>query len=309
VLALSLVPSAVVAQPRRAPPRRVPQRPPVRTAPDPLPPEPPPPPPALVSRPLEPPPEAPPPPPAPAPSREEPLRPNALDLAVSGRAFARELSYSGPVSPARPYVLDAAPSVRVDLAWHPAAHVTRGAATWFGLAGQYEMALGLQSTDSAGARYSTAAWSAMAGLRVRFPIEVPGLDLAALVGWRMQSFQVRNQRGAALSAVPDLDVQALQLGVTARIPLATPLALTLDAAYLHGFDLGAMGQRFPGSSTAGVLATAGLALRIVWKLELRAAFEMRLWAHTLGRPTGGVDAPRSAEDRYLGGTFGLAVRL
>jgi hypothetical protein len=149
----------------------------------------------------------------------------------------------------------------------------------------------------------------MAGLRVRFPIDIAGLDLAALVGWRLQSFQVRNDRGAAISAVPDLDVQALQLGVAARIPLATPLALTLDAAYLHGLDLGAMGQRFPGSSTAGVLATAGLALRIVWKLELRAAFEMRLWAHTLGRPAGAVDAPRSAEDRYLGGTFGLAVRL
>lgn len=307
MLALSLCPAAVVAQPRRAPPRRAPRRPPPRTAPEPLPPEPPPPPPPLVSRPLEPPPEPPPPPPPPPPA--EAPRPNALDLAVSGRAFARELSYSGPVSPARPYVLDAAPSVRVDLAWHPAAHVTRGAATWFGLAAQYEMALGLQSTDSSGTRYTTAAWTAMAGLRVRFPIDVPGLDLAALLGWRMQSFQVRNDRGAALSAVPDLDVQALQLGVAARIPLATPLALTLDAAYLHGLDLGAMGQRFPGSSTAGVLATAGLALRLVWKLELRAAFEMRLWAHTLGRPAGAADAARSAEDRYLGGTFGLAVRL
>ncbi|MFO0624405.1 MAG: hypothetical protein U0325_02220 [Polyangiales bacterium] len=235
--------------------------------------------------------------------------PNALDLAVSGRVFARELSYAGPVAPARPYVVDAAPAVRVDLAWHPAAHVTRGAATWFGLAGQYEMVVGLQSTDSSGARYTTAAWSAMAGLRVRFPIEVEGLDLAALVGWRMQSFHVRNDRGAALTAAPDLDVQALQLGVAARIPLATPIALTLDAAYLHGLDLGAMGQRFPGSSTAGVLATAGLAVRIAWKLEFRAAFEMRLWAHALGRPAGAVDAARTAEDRYLGGTFGLALRL
>ena len=45
------------------------------------------------------------------------------------------------------------------------------------------------------------------------------------------------------------------------------------------------------------------------KVALRAAFEMRLWAHSLGRPAGGVDAPRSAEDRYLGGTLGLAVRL
>lgn len=236
-------------------------------------------------------------------------RPNALDLALSGRVFARELSLSGPVSPTRPYSLDAAPSARIDVAWHPASHFTRGPATWFGIAAQYELAFGLQSTDSAGVRYDTSAWSALAALRVRFPIEVEGLDVALLVGWRIQSFQVRSDTGATPNSVPDTDLQALHLGVAARVPLATPLALTLDAAYLHGLDQGDLGARYPGTSTAGVQVSAGLALRLVWRLELRAAFEMRLWSHSLGRPTGAADAERSAEDRYLGGTFGLAVRL
>lgn len=129
------------------------------------------------------------------------------------------------------------------------------------VAAQYELSVGLQSTDSSGARYETIAWSALAALRVRLPIEVEGLNVAALVGWRMQSFQVRSDRGATLNTVPDLDAQALHVGVAARIPLARPIALTLDVAYLHGLDLGAIGQRFPASSTLGVQATAGLALR------------------------------------------------
>lgn len=171
------------------------------------------------------------------------------------------------------------------------------------------MAVGLESADSAGVRYQTSAWSAFAALRVRFPIEVEGLDVALLVGWRMQSFQVRSEAGATPSGVADMDLSALHFGVAARIPVVERLALSLDAAYLYGLDQGALGAQFPSTSTAGLQAGVGLAVRVVSKLEVRAGFELRLWSHSLGRPAGAVEADRSAEDRYLGGSLGLALRL
>jgi len=120
---------------------------------------------------------------------------------------------------------------------------------------------------------------------------------------------VRDESGRALAAVPDMDVHALHVGVSARIPLPARLALTVDAAYLHGLAQGAFGDRFPGTSTAGVQAGAGLAVRLPLNLEVRAAFEMRLWLHDLGAPANVRVASSSAEDLYLGGHLGLALRL
>lgn len=223
--------------------------------------------------------------------------------------FARSLSYQENVGPARPYSLGLAPALRVDLAWHPGAHVTRGAGSWFGVAAQYETAFALTSTDRDGTRYETSAWSAFAALRVRAPIAVKDLDLALLVGWRLQSFRVRDGSGGVVATVPDMDVHALHVGLTARIPLLRRLALTLDAAYLHGLALGAFEDRFPGTTTAGVQAGAGLAVRLPYHLEVRAAFEMRLWMHSLGAPPNVRESASYADDLYLGGSLGLALRL
>lgn len=314
-LALVLTAPTALAQPRRRPVR--PPRRPVPTQPSPpptyVPPEPPRPIPSLhTSDPGDPfsgnaPPPSP--PPSTSPPAETPDRPNALDLAVSARMFSRDLTYRENVGPARPYALGLAPAVRVDLAWHPGAHFTAGAGALFGLAAQFETAFALTSTDRGGARYETSAWSAFAALRVRLPIAVKDLDVAALAGWRLQSFTVRDESGSALATVPDMDVHALHFGVAARIPLPTRLALTLDAAYLHGLALGAFGDRFPGTSTMGVQASAGIAVRLPYHLEVRAGFEMRLWMHTLGAPPNVRVSAAYADDLYLGGSVGLALRL
>ncbi len=48
-------------------------------------------------------------------------------------------------------------------------------------------------------------------------------------------------------------------------------------------------------------------MRAPFSRPVRAALAIAM--AIMAMPTSAVDAPRSAEDRYLGGTFGLAVRL
>lgn len=239
-----------------------------------------------------------------------PPRPAALDVRVGGGVAGRSFWYTDDLfSALRPYYLPIAASVGGALEWYPGAHFTAGPGSWFGVigGGQYLFA---NSTDAQGRPYTTRAFDAYGGVRVRFPWRF--LDPGVSVSYVYQGFSI--DRSAVSLAPPSglfsVAWQSLRLGLSLRAQLHPRVSLYAAGAYLVVLSSGELGsqQALSRLSAGGADATLGVGIHLVAGLEARVEASWRRYFFSANaRPGDSYVAGGGVDDNY-GATVSLAWR-
>jgi hypothetical protein len=233
--------------------------------------------------------------------------PVALRLSVGGRAFSRRFYFTDDLFGALGgYRLRLAPAVLVDAEWYPAAHFTSGLASALGLALGAEYALGLSSVAPDGTVYSTRVQRLRAALQVRFR---PGaVELTPFAGFVWQAFSVDDIPGLPL---PDVDVQGIRAGLSARAPLSGPLGLTAHVAGIYPLSTGEIGSSawFPRMVIGGLDTSVGITFALQRALELRLTGEYSRFWSTLNPEPGDPFIAGGALDFSWGATLAATLTL
>jgi hypothetical protein len=237
-------------------------------------------------------------------------RPPALDIALTGRLFARHLSYTSDLfGQFRNYDLAAGPAAALRIDIFPGAWFTRGAGAHIGitLAGDYAFGISSVYADAPGQTFATQSWGFSGGVRGRVPIGP--VELGAVVAYGMQTFTVGAPQDGDDPGVPDVQYQYLRFGLTGRFALGSRVAITAEGAFLYVLSIGEMKDRFfPRATANGAEASLGLAIVTVAGLEVRAGVDIRRYFYGMHSQPGDEFVAGGAVDQYMGAFLGLAWR-
>lgn len=220
----------------------------------------------------------------------------ALDVALSGRWFARIFAYNQDLfGELRNYSLLAAPLVNANVEWYPGAHFTQGVGAYFGIVGSVSLPFAISSRDSAGTQYATSALAFDAGIRGRFPIA--SHELGVHVTYGQQRYALDNRAGGSPTGmdpgVPAVGYQNVRPGLSARLALGERAALLVGASALIVLSAGEIAEQyFSRASVYGLEAQLGLAIKVFGGLELRVLTDARRYVYAM-RPM--------VQDRWIAG--------
>jgi len=247
--------------------------------------------------------------PAPRPAPEPPPAPAARQWLVAaelgGFLAKRDLSYSGASGPLLEHHVPgmAGPAARLELfplSFQP------GSLRGLGLSVDYARTVLLQTKTPAGSKLDTTGSRLAGGLQWRLPpLSSLGLVLVPSLGYESRQLTV----SPAIDGLPDARLSGLRGGLALELPLASRLALLLDAGYLHWLTARELVKGTPaffsGGSAYGLELGAGLALQLLGPISVRALAGYGITRYSLGSPTGSY-AARSATDAVL--RAGAALR-
>ena len=244
--------------------------------------------------------------------------PNALDIAVYGRAFYRRLSYNDDIYGAlRGYKLQLGPAFKLAMTWYPGAHFTDSFGAHIGLEASYERAFGIDSVRKSDmAVFPTRSQDWLVGLRGRIPLDAHMFSLG--LGYGQHYFIVENVEGSAgertdQPEVPQVSYKFVRLHIDARLHVAAGFFVTLGAGYRIVLDQGGISDPiwFPKSDVGGVEVDLMLGYRLENGLEMRLGFDYRRYFYSMNVDINDEDfswVAGGALDQYLGGSLGIAWR-
>jgi hypothetical protein len=163
------------------------------------------------------------------------------------------------------------------------------------------------SVDTSCARYGF-------GLRYRMPLTARGpgaIVLGGSIGYGAYRFTFDE---STLPEQSDLEVpraryDLVRFGVDVRTPIG-PVVLVGSAAFLHGFSVGALGNRTPSGTAEGVEAAIGLAVHLWRPVSVQASARYAAMFFALEPMKGREgDQPGSVVDSYVTLSMGPVISL
>jgi len=243
--------------------------------------------------------------------------PAALDVAVGPRLVSRDLSWHKLVlGTLTPISVGNAPAIGFQGAWYPAAHFTRGWATYLGVAvsGEYTPSATVQT--GGGASYPTSASDYWGGVRVRMPFD--GWDGSLTAAYGQHAFLIRSGTDAPRAdlAAPDVSYSYLRVGADARVRLPGRFALMAGLAYRDVLSAGtaegtgAQSQAFfPKATLTAIDANLALGFRINPLIEARVGADLRRYGFDMHPEATDMRVVSGAIDQYLAYWLDLAILL
>jgi hypothetical protein len=224
--------------------------------------------------------------------------------------LGRNLAYNDDLfGGLRPYDLSGAPVLRLEGAWHPGAHVTDGAPSWFGVEALADLAVGLSSSDAAGRSFGTSAYQALGGLRGRIPVGAHAVGFA--VGAGVDAFDIDAAADGPPPDLPDTAYTFLRFGVGGRVALTPALRLRAQVGWRQVLDLGELGSAgwFPNASAAGVDARLRMGWQLLEGLEVEVGGELRRYFASFSPEPGDFPVAGGAVDQLWSAAVGARYRL
>ncbi len=245
-------------------------------------------------------------------AEEDEDRPVAVEFAVLGKLFSRELSYNDDLfDMLRGYSLNAGPALKLELRWYPGAHFTGGVLAHAGIDVQYETAFALDSVRAAdGEEFPTSSQAFSAGLRIRVPIKEH--ELSVLGAYGGHSFKIEPSGPAMPGAentpeIPQVDYRFVKIGLESRIHLIAGLSLMVRGAYLYILETGGISDSiwFPNLDAGGLQGEIFAVYALPRGFDVRIGFDFRRYFFTLNPEPGDPRIAGGALDQYLGYSLGL----
>ncbi|MAQ18140.1 MAG: hypothetical protein CMN30_25505 [Sandaracinus sp.] len=257
--------------------------------------------------------------PTPPPRRRGPDLdlPVAIDIALYGRVFHRDLAYNDDLyGLLRGYTLTLGPAIELAMRWFPGAHFTDGFAAHIGVEASYERAFGIDSVpaDPDDERvFPTRSQEWMIGLRGRFPYDDHFFSVG--VGYGNHYFIIEPSGPAVAGRgnqpeIPRTEYDFLRLQGEARLALVGGLSLTMGLGYRVVFDSGGIQSEvwFPASTVGGIETDLMVGYRLDNGIEIRLGFDYRRYFYAMNVELTSPWIAGGALDQYIGGSLGIAYR-
>ena len=205
------------------------------------------------------------------------------------------------------YTLTGAPLLDLRVAYHPAAYMTDGWASWLGLDVRAQMALGIRTVDSAGNEYKSKYDNYHVGALARIPA---GKDFVrGYAGYGIQRFSQESKTKGIRSPTPNVDYRFLRAGLGGDFTFSDKIAFGMDAAWLQMLSVGQIGEWFPRANAAGV----------EFNMDMTYAVNERFYARLFGgyqrvffdfnSKPGDTKVAGGATDNYVTAGLGAGVHL
>jgi hypothetical protein len=250
--------------------------------------------------------------------RDDGDRPTALDLAIYGRVFHRQLEYNDDIyGLLRGYTLPLGPAIEVTGRWYPGAHFTSGFGAHLGLEFAYERAFGIDSvrsdTEGDDETFPTRSQDWFVGVRGRIPFGAHNASVG--LGYGSHIFVIDPSGPAVegrsnLPEIPRTEYDYVRIHAEARLAIVGGLRFTLGGGYRVVLSPGGIQDEvwFPASDVGGVELDAMLGYLLDNGLEIRLGFDWRRYFYTMNVEVTSPWIAGGALDQYFGGSLGLAWR-
>ncbi|MGQ0507006.1 MAG: hypothetical protein ACT4TC_16975, partial [Myxococcaceae bacterium] len=177
-----------------------------------------------------------------------------------------------------------------------------------GLEGSFARTLGQKVTLTDGRQFSAIVQNWDAALAWRFqPITGQQFAIVPKMGVRNQQFAVSGDS----AGLPGTNYVSVQGGVGLDVPIGQRFRLYGEAAYLGVLSAGQFTSStyFPRAKSMGVLARAGLGVRVTQAFEIVASGGYETYRHTLSSDPADLFVAGTASDSYISGNVGLRLNL
>jgi hypothetical protein len=214
----------------------------------------------------------------------------------------RHFSYVDRVTTSlRSYDLLAAPLVGVHGELCPFSRTSVPVLKDFSVSGDYRLAFGLSSTDSAGDSVSTSWSSFDIGARERVHLnESLALGLHGGYGQNAYTFGAVSED----TALPGVQYRFIAGGLDARLTLPR-LSLYLSGSYLGVLSAAPTGTYFPRATVGGVEGTIGAAYSLAYGFELSLEIAYTRFFYSMNPEPGDAYVAGGALDQMGRGALGL----
>tara|TARA_B100000609_G_C17218295_1_gene438185 strand:+ start:478 stop:1923 length:1446 start_codon:yes stop_codon:yes gene_type:complete len=233
-----------------------------------------------------------------------------LFLAVGTRMYTRSLTFQDDLyGKLNAYNLNFAPTISIDLEWYPAAHFTKGPATYVGLFGGVHYTVGVrsvQATAQGESVYEASALSWNVGITGKIP--VGPVFLQPRVAFGGQSFDTGASNNPNL-LIPAVDYQTVRLGAAVKWNINSTFAVRGSANYRIPLSTGELGSDtyFPKISGGGLDVGAHLFIRIMPLLGVQVGAEYVRYFFAMNVEQNDPLIVGGAVDQYI--NFDLRVSL
>ncbi len=223
-----------------------------------------------------------------------------VEIVALGGIVARSFEYQDDVfGELRPFTGWASPALRLSFAWHPGAHATTGAASWFGIAADVEQALLSPPGRLDDEEHSAFSRAWTLGVRARLPAGVH--DLTVEGGYGAHDFSL----GGLSAELPDPSYRFVRGGIGARVGMGE-LGIALGAGYRGVLSTGELGEApwFPRAFAGGVDAwlraewAVGSTLALLAQADVRRYFLDMRARPADARAGSGASVAGGAIDQY-----------
>lgn len=241
-------------------------------------------------------------------------KPMFLAAELGASVLGRNLDYVQASTPnLRRYSIFPFPQIDARVEFYPLALVRDDVLSGLGVDLSVGLAPYLKSRRQSSAEaYPTSTMRITGGFRFRWmPFDKYRAAFIPMLGVNVRSFSVgAASDGTTLDGLPNVSFVGLRAGLGLELPILTDL-LTFFGRFcvVPTFSAGQLisSAYFPNGSTFGLDANAGLSLKVVSFLSIRAAFEFEQYASSFRTEATDTYVAAGSIDRYLG--VSAAVRL
>ena len=227
-----------------------------------------------------------------------------MELALGGKIFNRNMSYTDNVSNLPGYRLSRASAVTLDMAFHPFALGGPSVLSSLGVIGGVTYGIGVGTAlEGVQGRARTDVHGYEAGLRYR--LELGRMHLLPRAAYSIDAFVAKINE---LS--PDVRYQSLRVGMGARLPLTQNLSARASVDYLGVMSAGPLNgaARFPRATVHGVDLAVGGSYALTPSLEAQLTVGMKRYGLNMRAVPGDAPLAGGAVDEYMSMIVGLAYR-
>ncbi len=263
-----------------------------------------------------PPPSEPPPPPAeetrvtdrePAPRPKDEKKATAVRFGVGFKMFDRRFGYTDDLfDRLSTYYLPRGPALAVDVELFPGAFASNGPASWVGIIGNFDYALGIASRAQDGTKYGTEAITFRAALAGRIPVSI--LTIQPFFGFARQTFSIKSDTGMKPN-IPSVGYNGLRGGLNLRVAIFGPVAFQAGVAGTALLSTGEIGAFFPRSRAGAMDANAALSATMLDLIEIRLGGEYQRYWFSMNPEPGDENIAGGALDIYLSGKLTVSIVL
>jgi hypothetical protein len=234
----------------------------------------------------------------------------AVDVAVGGRGYYRDLGFSDDVYDRYGHVrapLNAALEASVE--YYPGRHVTPGPGAWFGLVASGAYGLGMRAQDDDGNPITSGYFEVDGGLKMRWPIaDRLTLGIAARFSYERYTLGAVVDRNGVDTVDLSVAYMVVRADASLRYDAAAHFALLARAEAGPVLNAGQLQSLFPQMSGAVFHASLGVAIPVVAGFELRVLADYRRYFFAFNPRVDDINIAGGALDQYLRASLSLAFR-
>ncbi|MEQ9075823.1 MAG: hypothetical protein RLP09_18345 [Sandaracinaceae bacterium] len=241
-----------------------------------------------------------------SPQAEPSDRPAPLAFTAGFAVTHRSFTYNDDLFfVLRPYVLPAAPVVRLGVEYFPGVHLDASPLDGLSVVTTADFAVAVHSVADNGASYPTDNWSLGLGARYRLRVD----DVAFHVDAGYQAYVFTIQDADELTPrpeIPNIEIHAARAGAGFRWDIGLGLFFAGSGAYLHPFTGGELTSEawFPRATGGGVDLDAGMGLQID-DVTIRAMASYRRFFWAMNPEPGDARVAGGAVDEYASAVVDL----